>query len=78
MVGFPDRASEGAFGVFTSGGTAANLSAMVTAREAWRSACGEHKRDRGLIITSIGAHSSIKAMAKVIDADVYLVDSEDR
>src|SRR5690606_29055934 len=31
------------FGVFTSGGTAANLSAMVTAREAWR------KRDTGNI-----------------------------
>ncbi|MBC9795290.1 pyridoxal phosphate-dependent decarboxylase family protein [Sinomicrobium weinanense] len=74
LTGLP----EGAFGVFTSGGTAANLSAMVTAREAWRSVSGEHRRDRGMIITSIGAHSSIKAMAKVIDADVYLVDTEDR
>lgn len=74
LTGLP----EGAFGVFTSGGTAANLSAMVTAREAWRSASGEHRRDRGVVITSIGAHSSIKAMAKVIDADVYLVDTEDR
>ena len=27
----------GSFGVFTSGGTEANLSAMVTARESWRS-----------------------------------------
>ncbi|TRZ41835.1 pyridoxal phosphate-dependent decarboxylase family protein [Robertkochia solimangrovi] len=73
LTGLP----EGAFGVFTSGGTAANLSAMVAARENWRSA-GEHIRERGLIITSIGAHSSIKAMAKVIDADVLLVDTEDR
>ncbi len=32
LTGMP----EGAFGVFTSGGTEANLSAMVTAREAWR------------------------------------------
>ncbi|MEO9891700.1 aminotransferase class V-fold PLP-dependent enzyme [Aurantibacter sp.] len=68
---------KGAFGVFTSGGTAANLSAMVAARENWR------KNDqnigvRGLIITSVGAHSSIKAMAKVIDADILLVDSENR
>jgi len=31
-----------------------------------------------MIITSVGAHSSIKAMAKVIDVDVLLVDSEDR
>ena len=32
LTGLP----EGAFGVFTSGGTAANLSAIVTAREHWR------------------------------------------
>lgn len=68
---------KGAFGVFTSGGTAANLSAMVTAREHWREN-DEFKDEKGLIITSIGAHSSIKAMAKVIDVDVLLVDSEDR
>lgn len=67
----------GAFGVFTSGGTAANLSAMVTAREAWRKD-QENQNKKGLIVTSIGAHSSIKAMAKVIDADVILVDTEDR
>ncbi|RAV27519.1 pyridoxal phosphate-dependent decarboxylase family protein [Sinomicrobium soli] len=74
LTGLP----EGAFGVFTSGGTAANLSAMVTAREHWRNTAEAHGRDRGLMITSVGAHSSIKAMAKVIDVDVYLVDSEDR
>ncbi len=34
--------------------------------------------EKGLIITSIGAHSSIKAMAKVADIDVVLVDTEDR
>lgn len=73
LTGMP----KGAFGVFTSGGTAANLSAMVTAREHWREN-DEFKGKKGLIITSIGAHSSIKAMAKVIDVDVLLVDSEDR
>uniref|UniRef100_UPI0040471608 pyridoxal phosphate-dependent decarboxylase family protein n=1 Tax=Mariniflexile sp. TaxID=1979402 RepID=UPI0040471608 len=67
----------GAFGVFTSGGTAANLSAMVTAREHWREN-DIYKGEKGLIITSIGAHSSIKAMAKVIDVDVLLVDTEDK
>ena len=30
-----------------------------------------------MIITSIGAHSSIKAMAKVADIDIMLVDTED-
>lgn len=72
LTGLP----KGAFGVFTSGGTAANLSALVTAREHWREE-EINKGEKGLIITSIGAHSSIKAMAKVIDVDVYLVDSED-
>jgi len=73
LTGLP----EGAFGVFTSGGTAANLSAMVTAREHWREN-DAFKNEKGLIITSIGAHSSIKSMAKVIDVDVFLVDTEDK
>lgn len=72
LAGLP----EGAFGVFTSGGTAANLSAMVTARETWRKN-PENLNKKALMITSAGAHSSIKAMAKVIDADVLLVETED-
>lgn len=73
LTGMP----KGAFGVFTSGGTAANLSAMVTAREFWREN-DNNKNKKGLIITSIGAHSSIKAMAKVIDVDVMLIKTEER
>ncbi len=73
LTGMP----EGAFGVFTSGGTAANLSAIVTAREHWRSLNQKNKNEKGLIITSIGAHSSVKAMAKVVDADVLYVETED-
>lgn len=73
LTGLP----QGAFGVFTSGGTAANLSAMVTARENWRKN-PENIGQKGLMITSVGAHSSIKSMAKVIDADVLLVETEDR
>ncbi|MDV7139395.1 aminotransferase class V-fold PLP-dependent enzyme [Maribacter sp. TH_r10] len=72
LTGLP----KGAFGVFTSGGTAANLSAMVTARENWRKN-PENRNVKALVITSEGAHSSIKAMAKVIDADVLLVETED-
>ncbi len=72
LTGLP----EGAFGVFTSGGTAANLSAIVTAREKWRKN-PEKLNKKGIIITSIGAHSSVKAMAKVIDAEIILVDTED-
>lgn len=74
LTGMP----EGTFGVFTSGGTEANLSAMVTAREYWRSQDDRRANQRGIVITSNGAHSSIKAMAKVIDADVLLVETEDR
>lgn len=68
----------GAFGVFTSGGTAANLSAMVTAREYWRSLDEGNRKIRGLVIASDGAHSSIKAMAKVVDVDVIFVETEGR
>ncbi|WP_297704305.1 aminotransferase class V-fold PLP-dependent enzyme [uncultured Eudoraea sp.] len=72
LTGMP----ENAFGVFTSGGSAANLSAMVTAREYWRKT-KENQNKKGCLITSVGAHSSIKAMAKVIDADVLLVETDD-
>ncbi len=74
LTGLP----ESAFGVFTSGGTAANLSAIVTARDYWRTLHPEFEKERGLIITSTGAHSSIKAMAKVIDSDVLLIETLDK
>ncbi len=74
LTGMP----EGSFGVFTSGGTAANLSAIVTARETWRDKVPGRDRTRGIIITSEGAHSSVKAMAKVIDADLVIVPSTER
>lgn len=72
LTGLP----EGAFGVFTSGGTSANLSAMIAAREAWRDKKEENKKLKALLITSNGAHSSIKSMARVIDADIILVDDD--
>ena len=68
----------GAFGVFTSGGTEANLSALVTARDDWRRQDSSRAGLRGIVITSAGAHSSVKAMAKVIDADVIMIDTEGR
>jgi glutamate/tyrosine decarboxylase-like PLP-dependent enzyme len=68
----------GSFGVFTSGGTEANLSALVTAREAWRSRDNSNRAKRGLMLASDGAHSSIRSMARVIDADVMLVENEGR
>lgn len=74
LTGLPD----GAFGVFTSGGTEANLSAMVTAREYWRKQNESQKHQRGIVITAISAHSSVRAMAKVIDVDVISVNTEDK
>ena len=71
LTGLP----KGAFGVFTSGGTAANLSAMVTAREHWR-INPKNLNKKGIMVTSSGAHSSVKSMAKVIDAEVLLVPTE--
>ncbi len=74
LTGMPD----GTFGVFTSGGTAANLSAMVAAREAWRRQDESREVLRGIVIASDGAHSSVRAMAKVIDADVVTIQTEDK
>jgi L-2,4-diaminobutyrate decarboxylase len=74
LTGLP----EGAFGVFTSGGTEANLSALVTARDAWRREDGTRAGARGIIITSEGAHSSVNAMAKVIDADILMIETDRR
>ena len=74
LTGMP----KGAFGVFTPGGTEANLSAMVAAREEWRARSEDHRALRGLVITSDGAHSSVKAMARVIDADVIFIPTEER
>lgn len=73
LTGLPQPA----FGVFTSGGTAANLSAMVTARETWRSEDASNQALRGLVLTSSGAHSSVISMAKVIDADILLVSNDE-
>ncbi len=74
LTGMP----RGAFGVFTCGGTEANLSAMVAARETWREIDPAKKHQRGIVVASNGAHSSISAMAKVIDADIVLIETEDR
>ncbi|MGB8706260.1 MAG: aminotransferase class V-fold PLP-dependent enzyme [Gillisia sp.] len=72
LTGLP----KSAFGVFTSGGTAANLSAMVAAREEWRSRKTDNIGLKGLLLTSYAAHSSVQAMAKVMDADVVMIDCE--
>jgi glutamate/tyrosine decarboxylase-like PLP-dependent enzyme len=73
LAGLPATAG----GVFVSGGTAGNLSALIAARWRWRDrAAGAHDRTRGLIVASEGAHSSIAAAARAMDADVAVVGAD--
>lgn len=73
LAGFPP----GAGGVFVSGGTAGNLSALIAARWAWRHRHhGDLDRVRGLMLTSAGAHSSIMQAASAMDADVIIVPAD--
>src|SRR6478752_371761 len=68
----------GAGGVFVSGGTAGNLSALIAARHRWRSrAAGRHDRTRGLLLASRGAHSSIASAARAMDADALVVPADE-
>ncbi|MGA7758243.1 MAG: aminotransferase class V-fold PLP-dependent enzyme [Ilumatobacteraceae bacterium] len=70
LAGLPTEAG----GVFVSGGTAGNLSALVAARWRWRSrAEGGFDATRGVVIASSGAHSSVAQAARVMDAEVVLV-----
>ena len=75
LVGLP----AGAGGVFVSGGTGGNLSALIAARWDWRHrADGAHDRTRGLIVASSGAHSSVVQAGRAMDADVGLVPADER
>jgi L-2,4-diaminobutyrate decarboxylase len=65
-------------GVFVSGGSAGNLSALVAARHVWREGHPDRERVRPLIVTSSGAHSSVKSAADVMDADVLSVEADER
>ncbi len=68
----------GAGGVFVSGGSAANLSALVVARHVWRGADPARAARRPLIVVSSGAHSSVASAAAVMDAEVLSVAADDR
>ncbi len=73
LAGLPAEAG----GVFVSGGTAGNLSALIAARWRWRDrAEGRHDRTRGLMVTSSGAHSSVAQAGRAMDADVVVVPAD--
>ena len=72
LAGFPADAG----GVFVSGGTAANLSALVAARYAWRERTGSEARS--VIAVSDAAHSSIASTARVMDASLLVVPTDER
>jgi glutamate/tyrosine decarboxylase-like PLP-dependent enzyme len=74
LAGLP----EGAGGVFVAGGSAGNLSGLVAARHRWRQAASGREQLRAAIVASRGAHSSIAAAARVMDADVITVPVDDR
>ena len=72
LAGLPDSAG----GVFVSGGTAGNLSALVTARHL--AAEGRERPARWKVLASAGAHSSIDHAARVMDVEVVRVPVDDR
>ncbi len=73
LAGFPAEAG----GVFVSGGTAGNLSALVAARHAARAARVDEPR-RWAIVGAETAHSSIEAAARVMDVEPLTAPVDDR
>ena len=75
LAGLPESAG----GVFVSGGSAGNLSALIAARHRWRQrAHGSLDRTRPLILGSGGAHSSIAQAATAMDADYLRCATDER
>ena len=68
LAGFPETAG----GVFVSGGSAANLSALVTARDAFTESRGERPARFTVAVTD-EVHASVRAAAKVMDVNVLAV-----
>ena len=65
LAGFPETAG----GVFVSGGSAANLSALATAREVFTASRGE-RPTRFTVAVTDEAHASVRAAARVMDVEV--------
>ncbi|MDQ1425234.1 MAG: L-2,4-diaminobutyrate decarboxylase [Acidimicrobiaceae bacterium] len=74
VAGLPAEAG----GVFVSGGTAANLSALVAARYRWRRGHPEREAIRPVVVSGASAHSSVIAAARVMDADIVAAPGDER
>ena len=72
LAGFPAEAG----GVFVSGGSAGNLSALVTARHV--AAARRERPARWRFAAADTVHSSLAAAARVMDVDVLDVPDDDR
>ncbi len=72
-AGYP----EGSGGTFVAGGTSGNLSALVAARE-YRAMTLGSRPARWVLVCSAESHSSIASAAKVMDADVITIPSDER
>jgi L-2,4-diaminobutyrate decarboxylase len=71
VVGYPDEAH----GVFVSGGSMANLSALVAARHGIQASDGGPP---GVIVASAEAHSSVRAAAAIMGCRVVTAGATDR
>lgn len=70
LLGYP----EAAHGVFVSGGSTANLSALVAARHGRQAPSG---RAPGLIVTGASAHSSVRSAAAIMGCAIVVAGSTD-
>ena len=73
LAGFPPEAG----GVFVSGGSAGNLSALVAARAAARSRVGSRPATGWRLAVAESVHSSVRTAARVLDVDVVTVPGDD-
>ncbi len=73
LAEYPDTGA----GCFVSGGTAANLAGLVSARHRWRARHDRAGDTRPLaVLATDGAHASIDVVARVMDVDLVRVASD--
>jgi glutamate/tyrosine decarboxylase-like PLP-dependent enzyme len=73
LLSWPETAG----GCFVPGGTIGNLSALLTARQFARNQLGRHPVGQWRLACTADAHSSVRAAASVLDAEVLVVPEND-